>query len=85
MLREVDKKVLDADGVVHLGAKEASDAVAVASKVDAEFARVWEFLAGEDAPPSWTVAPNDGGLALQTAAKTITPASVASEAVKCEP
>ncbi len=58
-----DVKVhLKADGKVYLGSSAASDPVALSSKVDAEIDRIWDVLT------SWTVAPQDGGAALQAAA-----------------
>jgi phage gp45-like len=70
------------DGSVHLGAREPSDFVALASKVDAEVARldaavtaIKSLLAGPSVPPVgppppgvWVPVPMDGGLALQVAA-----------------
>lgn len=56
------KVFLDADGTLHLGERDASDFVALASKVDDEIARIWDLLT------TWTVAAQDGGAALQTAA-----------------
>jgi hypothetical protein len=56
------KVFLDSDGTVHLGERDAGDFVALASKVDDEIARIWDLLT------TWTVAPQDGGAALQAAA-----------------
>jgi hypothetical protein len=56
------KVFLDDDGSVHLGERDAADFVALASKVDDEIARIWDVLT------TWTVAPQDGGAALQAAA-----------------
>lgn len=53
---------IDKDGVVHLGAQSGEAPVARADLVDAELARIWDLLTG------WSVAPQDGGLALQTKA-----------------
>ena len=47
---------------LQLGDSTATDYVALASLVSTELARIWTLLT------TWTVAPNDGGLALQTAA-----------------
>lgn len=68
------------DGTLHLGAKAPGDWVALASKTDAEIARIWQVLT------TWTVVSQDGGAALQTAAIAAEAAvqSVASSAVKCE-
>lgn len=72
------KVFLDSDGTVHLGERDADDFVALASKVDAEIARIWDVLT------TWTVAPQDGGAALQTAALTASEGvlPVASEVIK---
>lgn len=61
-----------------LGSPSATDYVALASKVDAEIARIWDLLT------TWSVAPNDGGGALQTAANAESPnvESVAATKVK---
>lgn len=53
-----------ATGIVHLGAQAGASFVARADLVDAEINRIWTLLS------TWTVAPNDGGQALKTAATT---------------
>lgn len=57
----------DKDGNIVLGetyaTKDAAKAVAIAEKVEAELKKITVLLA------TWLVAPNDGGLALQTGAK----------------
>ncbi len=72
------KVFLDADGTVHLGERDASDFVALASKVDAEFARIWDMLS------NWTPVAQDGGAALKLlvgpAAALVEP--VGSEVIK---
>lgn len=62
-----------ADGITYVG-DSPTDFTANATKVDAEIARIWDVLT------TWTVAPNDGGAALQTAANT---ASAGVESVAC--
>lgn len=73
------KLYLAEDGTLHLGEKDASDYVALASRVDAEINRIWTTLT------TWTVAPTDGGAALQ--AKAVVDSAlvqpVGSENVKC--
>lgn len=48
-----------ADGITYVG-DEPSDFAANATKVDAEFQRIWNMLS------TWVVVPNDGGQALKT-------------------
>lgn len=74
---------VDPDGVVHVGAKEGADFVALAQKVDTELARIWDLLTGSGATP-WLPVSMDGGAALQTAATTVaeTVQSVASTKAK---
>lgn len=62
-----------ADGIVYVG-DAPEDFVANATKVDAEFDRLWQVLG------TWTVVAQDGGLALQTAANA---ASSGREPVAC--
>ncbi|MFW6086393.1 MAG: phage baseplate assembly protein domain-containing protein [Myxococcota bacterium] len=58
------KVFLDKNGHVHLGAQEGAAKLARADRVDDEIERIWDLLTG------WTVSPQDGGAALQTAAET---------------
>lgn len=61
---------LDENGVVHIGAQQGAEPVALADKVDAEFKRIGDLLSGTAGLPiPWAPVPQDGGAALQTAAK----------------
>lgn len=78
------KIYLKNDGTVNVG--DGDQFVALSNKVDSFISDITDLLTG------WTVAPNDGGLALQTAAKALwdvsmggtPPDSVASSNLKAD-
>jgi len=54
---------VDADGIVHIGAKTGASAPSRADKNDAEIKRIWDLLTKD-----WKPIAQDGGAALQIAA-----------------
>lgn len=69
---EVGRHGLYALAIPMVRSGDVVDFVALAAKVDTELAKILDLL------QTWTVAPNDGGLALQTAAIALSLASVSA-------